>query len=227
MANQKISWKIHFIELIVVIIGISVAFAMEGWSDSKKQKKLEVNYLNSIRADLLKDKFDLEMIKDSTNVVLRYVGEVFQYVYQNAPVDSYRYHHATSGYMATYFFPKNGTYTSMINSGDLDLIKNFDLRSSISDLYTVDYRTLGQSDNVIKNLSENIIQPYIIENVKFKMLMNGDGILDDAPLKSNKAINMMGSYYNLLSGRQMAYDGVILKCDSLISLLDQELSLKQ
>ncbi len=223
MTKQRISWKVHFIELIVVIIGITIAFAMEGWSDSKKQKKLEVNYLNSIRADLLKDKVDLELIIDSTNVVLRYVGEVFQFVYQNAPVDSYRYHHATSGYMSTYFVPKNGTYTSMVNSGDLGLIRDFVLRSSISDLYAVDYRTLEQSDDVIKNLSENIIQPYIIENVKFKMMANGDGILDDAPLKSNKAINMMGSYFNLLSGRQIAYREMVAKCDALISKLDEEL----
>ena len=125
MANQKTPWKNHFIELIVVIIGITIAFTLEGWSASKKERRLEANYINSIKSDLQKDKLDLEFIVDSTDVVLRHVREVFQFVYQNEPVESYRYHHATSGYAAAHFYPKNGTYTSIVNSGDLGLITDF------------------------------------------------------------------------------------------------------
>lgn len=221
MAKQKISFRQHFIELIVVIIGISIAFTLEDYSSSKKERQLEANYLNSIQRDLGKDKDDLQQIIDSTNVVLQYVGEVFQFVYQDAALESYKYHHATSGYMATHFYSNNGTYLSIINSGDLDLIRDFDLRAALSDLYTVDYRELERSDEVIKKLSDNTIQPYIIENVKFKMIRGDDGIEDDAPLKTNLAINMLGSYFNLLSGRQEAYQKMIVKCDSLISLIDE------
>lgn len=220
MAKNKISFRQHFLELIVVIIGITIAFTLEGLSDSKKERRLETNYLNSIQADLLKDKADLKLIIDSTNVILGYVSEVFRFVYQNSPVESYRYHHATSGYMTTHFYPKNGTYMSIINSGDLNLIKNFELRASLSDLYTVEYKALEQADNVIKNLSYNIIQPYIIDNVRFKEFRNGDGIIDDAPLKTTKAINMLGSYFSLVSGRQESYQNMIVKCDSLISMIE-------
>lgn len=220
MEKPKISFRQHFLELIVVIIGITIAFTLEGLSDSKKERKLEANYLNSIQADLMKDKADLRLIIDSTNVVLRYVGDVFGFVGQNAPVESYRYHHATSGYAASHFYPKNGTYTSIINSGDLGLIRDFDLKSALSDLYTVDYKELERADDVIKNLSDNLIQPYIIKNIRFKTNRNEDGILDDAPLKKNEAINMLGSYYNLLSGRQEAYRKMIVQCDSLIAMIN-------
>ncbi|OEK04793.1 DUF6090 family protein [Roseivirga misakiensis] len=216
MAKQKISWKQHFIELIVVIIGISIAFTLEGWSDSKKERKLEQNYLNSIKSDLEKDRTDLQLIYDSTNTVLRYVGEVFYFIGTNAPLESYKFHHATSGYLATHFYPKNGTYTSMVNSGDLNLIQDFELRADLSDLYNVEYKELERADRVVQNLSDNHIQPYIISNIEFTRDKSENGILDDAPLKTKKAFNLLGSYYNLLSGRQMAYQKMIAKCDSLI-----------
>ncbi|MFY0592156.1 DUF6090 family protein [Roseivirga sp.] len=220
MAKQKISWKLHFIELIVVIIGISIAFTLEGWSDSKKERRLEKNYLNSIKSDLEKDKADLKVIYDSTSTVLRYVGEVFYFVGSQAPVESYKFHHATSGYLATHFYPKNGTYTSMVNSGDLNLIQDFELRAELSGLYNVAYKEIERADKVIQNLSDNHIQPYIISNVQFTRDKTRDGILDDAPLKTNKAFNLLGSYYNLLSGRQSAYQNMINKCDSLIAKIN-------
>lgn len=227
MANQKISWKIHFIELIVVIIGISIAFALEGYTESKKEKKVEVNYLNSLKIDLQKDKEDLQAIMDSTNNILKDVGEIFYFNYQNLPLSSYKRHHITSTYLATYFYPKNGTYVSLVNSGDLNVIKDFGLKTTLSDLYSVDYSALERLDNVVKNLADNLIQPYMIENVAFLLTQNQDGIKDAAPLKTNQATNLMGSYYNLLGGRQQAYKGVMAKCDSLIGLLDKELILKK
>ncbi len=227
MASQKIFWKIHFIELIVVIIGISIAFALEGYTESKKEKKVEINYLSSLKTDLEKDKEDLLTIVDSTNNILRNVGEIFYFNFENLPLSSYKRHHITSTYLATYFYPKNGTYESLVNSGDLNVIKDFDLKTTLSDLYSVDYKALERLDNVVKNLGDNLIQPYMIRNIAFLLEQDLDGIKDAAPLKTNEATNLMGSYYNLLNGRQQAYKGVMAKCDSLIKLLDAELALKQ
>ena len=69
-AKKKVEWRLHFIELLVVIIGISIAFTLEGWSSDRKQEKLQTNYLNSLKSDLEKDKEDFQSIIDSTNVIL-------------------------------------------------------------------------------------------------------------------------------------------------------------
>ena len=219
--KNKINWRLHFIELLVVIIGISIAFTLEGWSSDRKQKTLQTNYLNSLKADLEKDKEDLQTIIDSTNVILKNVGEVFQFIYSKSPVDAYKRHHITSSYLATYFYPQNGTYVSLINSGDINVIEDFDLKASLSDLYNVQYREVGRIDNVIRNLVDNMLQPFVINEIKFSMTR--DGIDDDTPLKQNKTTNMLGSFFNLLSARQRTYEQMIAVCDELIAGIDESL----
>lgn len=200
---------------------------MEGYSESKKQKTLEVKYLNSIRADLVKDTLDMNMVIDSTSVIINHLSEVFRFIGSDAPVSSYRQHHVTSAYLGTYFYPKNGTFVSLVNSGNLNLISDFELLTSLSDLYNVDYKQIERLDNVLKNLADNLIQPYMLKNITFNLDYTQDGILDAEPLKTNEAINLIGSYYNLINGRQLAYRGIIQKCDSLIRVLDKELSRKE
>lgn len=219
MAKVKIAWKIHFVELIVVIIGISIAFAMEGWSESNKRKRLEQNYLSSLALDITKDKDDLKQIVDSTNKIIAHVGEVFQFKFQRVPLEAYKRHHVTSSYLATYFYPQNGTYLSLMNSGDINVLRNFPLKAALSDLYNVRYKELERMDNVIKNLADNRIQPYMIDNVRFSF--DRDGIDDNAPLTSNKAVNLLGSFFNLLSNRQNEYNKMIEQCEELIGMISE------
>ena len=222
MSKKKgIDWKTHFIELLVVIIGISIAFALEGWASDRKEQKLETNYLNSLKADLEKDKADLQAIIDSTNVIIRHTGEVFQFIYSRQPHTVYRRHHITSGYLASYFYPKNGTYVSLINSGDISVVRSFELKAALSDLYNIDYKEVARIDNVIRNLVDNTIQPFVIDNIQFSL--DRDGIEDDAPLKQNKVTNMLGSLFNLLKARQITYNKIIVKCDELITKVDKAL----
>ena len=217
--KNKLNWRLHIIELLVVIIGISIAFALEGWSGNRKQQKLQANYLNSLKVDLEKDKEDLQTIIDSTNVLLGHVGEMFGFIYTNKPADVYRRHHITSSYLPTYFYPQNGTYVSLNNSGDINVVQDFELKAAMSDHYNVQYRELEQLDAVVKNLVDNMIQPYMINEIKFSFTR--DGIEDVAPLKETKAINMLGSYFNILSARQEAYAEMIQKCDALITRVDK------
>lgn len=217
--QKKNKWKAYIADLLVVIVGITIAFALENFSNNKKQDRLEVNYLNSLKSDLEKDKEDLRLIMDSANVILQHIGEVFQYNYSGRPLTDYKRHHITSSYLATYFYPQNGTYVSLINSGDINVIQDFELKTALSNLYNIQYQELQRRDNVIRNLVDNMIQPYMIDNIRFSF--DRDGIEDATPLKTNKAINMLGSFFNLLSARQQAYQEMMVKCDSLIMIIDE------
>lgn len=53
--SSKIKWYNHFIELIIVIIGISVAFWLNNLSNNYKENSLKQNYLSNIYDDLQKD----------------------------------------------------------------------------------------------------------------------------------------------------------------------------
>ena len=197
-----------------------MAFALERWTSVNKENLLEANYKTSLVADLKKDVEDLQLVINSTNTIIRNIGEVFQYNFGNASVDAYKRRHVVSTYLATYFYPQNGTYVSLINSGDISVIKDFELKTTLSNHYNINYVELERTDQLIKNLAYNMIQPYMIDNIEFSM--RGDGIGNAKPLKTNQATNMIGSMFNLLSGRQQAYRALMKDCEDLIKLIEDK-----
>ncbi len=219
MTKQKINWRHHFVELLVVIIGISIAFALDGWSERKKDDQLSVNYLRSLRSDLLKDKEDLLAVIDSSNVLMGHISETFQLTYSQARIESFKRHHITSAYTAPYFYPNNGSYESLVNSGNLNLLGDFELKTSLADLYNVRYKEIERVDGVIRTLVDDMIYPYMIKNIRFAY--DRDGIVSNAPLKTNEATNLLGSYLNFLLRRRQSYSEIIADFDGLVNKIDQ------
>lgn len=202
------------LEIFIVIVGISIAFTLDNWSNDRKQHALERKYKVSLIRDMEKDRTDLEAIIDSTQTIINYVGEIFEFSFANADDSLYRRYHITSTYLANYFYPQNGTYVSMVNSGAFSLIDEFDIRQALSDHYNVRLKELERVDEVVRNLADNMISPYMLEHIQFDF--QRDGIASATPLRSTKAINMIGSYYNLLSGRQQAYKKIMKESADLV-----------
>ncbi|KOF02065.1 hypothetical protein OB69_13595 [Roseivirga seohaensis subsp. aquiponti] len=224
MAKSKINWRNHFIELLVVVIGITIAFAMENWAEKRRDRESQINYLTSLRDDITNDNIELKHIMDSSKVLNRNIDFLMRYVYASGPLEDLKYGHITSTYSAPYFNAKDGTYHSLVNSGSLDLISNYKLRASITDLYNFHYDEIAKADDFIHDLVNGQIYPYMIENIQFGTAQFGQNeILDDKPLKNNKVRNMIGSYTNLLKEREAIYRLTSVKCDSLLIDINAEL----
>ena len=221
MSKQKISWRNHLIELIVVIVGITIAFTLDGWSEERDERALEVEYLNSLKSDLLNDQNDMEIVLDSSQEISRIIVETFQLIYTNADVNNFKIYHITSTYTAPYFYPNNGTYFSLVNSGDLNILGDFELKTGLTQLYNVQLKELERVDVFIKDLVRDLIYPYMLKNITFDA--RGEGIVDAKPLKVNESINMLGSYMNFLGARRKVYSDIMNQFDQLISKIDEQL----
>ncbi len=217
MKSKKQKALAILLEIFIVIVGISIAFALERWSSENKEDKLERSYKSSLISDLQEDMDELQSIVDSTDVILKYVGEIFQFTYANRSYEVYTRNHITSTYLATYFYPQNGTYVSLLNSGEVNVIDEFEIKKALSDHYNVSLKELQRTDQIIRNLADNYISPYMLDNIKFSYTR--DGIESAEPLKTVKATNMIGSYFNILSNRQRAYKSFIHQSDSLKNLV--------
>lgn len=221
MPQNKKGLGTYLIEILVVIIGITIAFTLDNWSESKKLLKEEQQYLAGLSADINRDIEQLEVLIDSSNQLLRLTGEVFNFIYSKAPVENFTRRHVTSTYTTPYFSANNGTYLALINSGDLKVIKNFDLRQEIVALYSIEYDKVQESDDFIGELTQNRIYPYILEVVAFHP--TEDRIIDSGPLSTNKSINLMGSYFNIMSARNQEYQTLIEHCKRIQKLIPSQL----
>lgn len=218
--KTKTSFRPYLIDLIVVIAGISIAFALDNWSQNKKTNEQEQLYLQALKEDLTSDQRSLEVLIDSSTVLVNNLIETFQMIYSNAAVAEFENRHIISAYAAPYFSGSNGTYNALINSGDLKTISSFEVKKGLADHYNVAYSQIHNADQFIRNLVDNHLYPYMLKNIQFR---GRNGIFDVAPLKENEAINLMGSYLNFLTTRNKRYKELSLKCDSLAQEIDKHL----
>lgn len=49
--KQKISWENHLVGLAVVFIGVTVAFGLNNWRQSRTDRQLEAKYIASLQTD--------------------------------------------------------------------------------------------------------------------------------------------------------------------------------
>lgn len=214
------SFRPYFIDLVVVIAGISIAFALDNWSQNNKESKQEELYLQALKEDLISDQQNLHILMDSSKVLINNINETFQLLFSNQSIDRFENRHIISTYVAPYFSGNNGTYNALINSGDLKSISSFEVKKGLADHYNVSYAEIRNVDEFIRNLVDNHLYPYMLKNIRFA---GREGIADAAPLRQNEAINLMGSYMNFLNSRNKRYQELSAQCSILIDKIDNQL----
>jgi len=221
MKSDKKKLITYVKELFVVVLGISIAFAVDKYAEIKKQDREELLYLQALKSDLENDIEQIQSVLDSSNKILGLTGELFGFIYSNAPAQRFSRQHVTCTYSTPYFSPNNGTYLSLINSGDLKILSDFKLRQEIVAFYTIEYDKIQKSDEFVRELTTNRIYPYILDEITFHP--SEDRIMSAEPLKRNKAINLMGSYFNIMNARNQEYKIMLEHCTRLDSLITSSL----
>lgn len=219
-SKSKTAFRPYLIDLIVVIAGISIAFTLDNWSQNNKERKEERLYLEALMEDLSSDQKNLQMLMDSSKVLIANINETFQLLFSDQPVEGFESKHIISAYVAPYFSGNNGTYNALINSGDLKTISSFEVKKGLADHYNVSYAEIRNVDDFIRNLVDNHLYPYMLKNIKF---VGRSGIADAAPLRQNEAINLMGSYMNFLNNRNKRYMELSAQCSTLMARIDNQL----
>ena len=135
--KTKTNWKNHFIELIVVVIGITIAFMMENWRQEEASREIEQKYLQSFRDDLQGDANTLDSvtvsIQNKIYLLRSFIGDI-----KKGEVKQDRAEEVISDMLSNLsFFPKQATYESIKNSGGMNIISDYELKESIVSYYSL------------------------------------------------------------------------------------------
>jgi len=134
LETLKLKWAEYLLEILVIIIGILLAFMLNDWNDSRKQKMLEIELLHTIKSDLESALEELEgdmaAILESQNS-----GYIFKEFLMNEPIfrDSMLLHYERLN-NDRQTRPKTLGYASLKSMG-MDIISNDSLRLEITDTY--------------------------------------------------------------------------------------------
>lgn len=135
-----LDWKLHIIDLIVVIIGVTIAFGISSAAEKRKGQKEVATILAAMSNEILQDIdiFESHQIPKNEQISAD-LEQLIDMIYEDSfPPDSLA--HLIRGGIGNYnWLLSRTTYESIVQSGKLDLIGNNELKLYIRNTYEVRY----------------------------------------------------------------------------------------
>ncbi|MDN6280634.1 MAG: DUF6090 family protein, partial [Psychroflexus sp.] len=155
--------KKFLFEVIIVTLGILVAFNINKWDEKNKQQTEEIEAYKSLKDDLNTDLYVLNYYKRFHKDAKSYLKPILENNFEH--VDS------LGAYLKVAFDLQEGnpTYVNLKYSGKFGILKNPEIKSKVVLYYETYYQGLENISEIHSNLIYNKIDPYLIENFKFNM----------------------------------------------------------
>lgn len=161
--GNKIGFKEYFIEFIIVILGITIAFWLSNLGEDRKERRLEIQYLNDLRADLEKDLELLNSSIASNDRKMQKLGEAISFFQGQNPALTYDSMPVYADIVGNYNFfePSDYTYISLQQSGDFKVLQDKDLKKSLIELYQSYELIEREHNNLSVALDDNFYPEYM------------------------------------------------------------------
>lgn len=220
MANNKINWKNHLIELIVVIFGISIAFAIDKYAEKIKDQDQMVLALRSFGDDLQRDIKTFEENQVPTNQ--RRVAEL-DFILEklrSEELESDSLHRMVgSMFSSANSRITNATYESLKSSGKLEDIPNVELRRKIVSHYESNYKQSDYISNINTDYYDRLLT-YVSEHSSaiFDRDFGDVKLLSDPGFRS-----MIARWRNIVNFKVSEYKRMANSSKKLLEAINQEL----
>lgn len=195
---KKINWQYAIGEVLIVIIGITIAFALNNWNDNYKSKRLKKQYLQNLAVDI---ESEIELLEKNQTACQKKLADIaFVKPFLGNPNirrDTVIRKVFDIARMIN-FQPQDITYQTLINSGDLQLIDNFELRKSIEAHFS-QHSEILQNYERIKVIHEKYLGNYYIYDVDYDAIRQGDTKFMDNPILKNIMVSLEGSFYMVMA----------------------------
>lgn len=165
-ALRELRWAQVVLELALLIAGILIALAVDGWIDDRRDERAERRYLELLQRDL-----------DSNLEVL---AETLEFEEQQAASAAMAYRALQAGAVPLQdreavaaalnqltarrtLRLARATYTDLLSTGNLRLIRNAGLRDQVVDFYERAERTLLIRDRNNQMFVDQMYMPYLLD----------------------------------------------------------------
>lgn len=201
---KKVNWLDHIASLLVVILGISIAFYLESYKEQKSNERLEQKYLQSLIKDLESDIAALDTLQSVNKLISNALVKL-----SNASTNPTAPRDSIAGFMLGIqynppFSAQRTTYESLKSSGQLELISDFELRNEIVELYEQWYWGTSEYDVSLFNHINDFLKPFYMNNVYY----TGPFEISDDFLDSSVFRNIIYSYRYLFQAKMGFYKQV-------------------
>lgn len=211
---KSVNWKYTFGEILIVIIGITIAFSMNKCAEDRRDSSQRQQYLVSLKNDVEADKAELQLIVEALQKKITTIDRILPVLNTDSLHKMSVVGDIFSISNIVNFSSKDVTYQTLINSGDLKLIDDFDLKTAIEAHYAI-YKVMLKDYERQENIHKMYLGDYFIYNTNFDAFTKGTFGFEDEKLLKNIIQSMNGSFNLKLKATRSG----IRSCDSLLTRL--------
>lgn len=212
---KKKDWTGYLLELLVVIIGVTIAFGLNNWREGSKQDDLEELYLQSLQNDLAQDAAMLADWKDRQEATIARIGQLIAMKTSGRVVeDSLSACFRAMNYSLA-FVPTSSTFRSMESSGNLSIISDFEMRKALTTYYEIYCPSLAQMDMAYEKHTAQFSAPFFMEHARYSPM----GKLDPSIMEGPYVSNIIFSQFYLARSRLDVYQRTQTACGELLEKL--------
>lgn len=218
MGKSSGKWKEYLAELLVVIIGITIAFSIENYAANRKEKVEELQHLKGIADDLKADLNSFEAYTTYNEETQVFVKRFNQLIQSRAQNDSLNWLLLRMGWISSYG-PRDIAYQSLKSSGGLDKITNFDLRNSIVYHYEQKTSQVRFLNEMHDKAYHGEISPTLL---KYADYTSQQGI-DRSFFDKRENINLFAGLEGLLNNKIDEYKEAIAFTEAILAEVEEEI----
>lgn len=213
---KKINWRYALGEIVIVIIGITIAFALNNWASNSKERKVRQQYLQSLEADLLAEKDHLSENITAFQSKIDDVKVILPCLYGRQEGRDTIAPKVFSLAELVNFKPNDLTYKTLINSGDLTLFDDLEFRKALESHYAGHEQIILDYQRQQK-IHEKYFGDFMIYNMDYSKYGQGDYSFLDDKLLRNIVQSLYGTFHIGISSSQQGIDN----CEEMISMLSK------
>lgn len=213
-------------EIILVVIGILIALAINNWNNEKNDRLAEIKYLNQIKISLQDNHLILKNRIDSDKSSLKYGEILFEHLKSKKPLNP--------SVMQLFIIPQldqsvslsTAAFENIKNSG-LSFISNDSLKLDIINMYEQELEYIQTTlASETENYITTVVNPFYSHHFEFNLKENGLSITpnDYEVLLQNREMTNMISMGNALRGYSITnYENTQKKLSELILKIETEI----
>lgn len=229
LRKKKGGFKYYLAELLILVLGISLSFALNEYRLENSERAHEEELLVQLRDNLATDSSLLFQNVDQIGTYIRKHGELLNLDTKAKFTDSLSVNVA---YLLSYFdySPVNIAYTEMQSLGNSRIIQNKDLLKDLIALYNNGFSSLEEWTNADRQFVLNQMMPYIAatlpyaSNFNFGVLsQNGKNNLMQA-LNKDQTKHLIQLNLVIKAGLKGQFDQSLANVSKLITDIDKELA---
>ena len=222
--NRPIQYMRYAVgEIVLVVVGILIALQINNWNEARKDKIIEQKVLKTLRSDFKSNKAQLQDNIDETEKMVNDISQLFELFKMTQselsliPKDSIRT--GFEGYAT--FNPSDGALTSLLLSGNLNIITNDSLKNKLTNWPNLVNDAKEDENILVEKITKDLAKQELeyqsyIKNPKFKL--NRLAMFDDLILQNTFFDIRRGANYQIY-----LYGELQNEIEEILNLIDNEI----